>query len=516
MCAVLLAAFSGFSVEAGDWPQWRGPFRNGVSEGGVRLLESVPADGLKELWESEAVPANDEGGLSSPVASGGRVYLAVVWHRDLPSETRQIGELVLRQLGHQSTKALGPELVRKLEETRAGLAPTLRGAKLDEFSRKWVEENLDAKQKQLYSGFVANRFKKGALALPLDVLDELDRNKDTVFPSEAAMHGWLESKGWPERVRQEIAAAVPPTKRVAEDVVLCVGLRDGKTLWKAAAAGAPLGRTASSTPCVVGNRVYALGSARLWCVDADSGAVVWERPLPLKRGQGTSPLVVDGVVVVNSDGLTGYAAGDGKELWRQPGAGGGSSSPVSWNAAGRPLVLCNGSGSLDALDAHTGELKWSVTAGGDSTPAVAGDWLAVQARKPQTGLAVFRLKPEGAERVWTHGLDALRTQSSPVVADGVVYLMDDNVHLAFELESGKLLWKEGAQSTIASPVLADGKLFAMANNGNSLLVMKAGASGRTELGRATVRAQWVPSPCIAGERLVLRMKDRLKCWSLAP
>jgi hypothetical protein len=79
-----------------------------------------------------------------------------------------------------------------------------------------------------------------------------------------------------------------------------------------------------------------------------------------------------------------------------------------------------------------------------------------------------------------------------------------------------LLWKEGAQSTIASPVLADGKLFTMANNGNTLLMIKAQRTAREEIGRATVRAQWVPSPCIAGDRLVLRMKDRLKCWSLAP
>jgi hypothetical protein len=56
----------------------------------------------------------------------------------------------------------------------------------------------------------------------------------------------------------------------------------------------------------------------------------------------------------------------------------------------------------------------------------------------------------------------------------------------------------------------------MANNGNTLLMIKAQRTAREEIGRATVRAQWVPSPCIAGDRLVLRMKDRLKCWSLAP
>jgi hypothetical protein len=38
----------------------------------------------------------------------------------------------------------------------------------------------------------------------------------------------------------------------------------------------------------------------------------------------------------------------------------------------------------------------------------------------------------------------------------------------------------------------------------------------TDLGRATVRAQWVPSPSIADGKLVLRMKDRVKAWSLMP
>jgi hypothetical protein len=55
----------------------------------------------------------------------------------------------------------------------------------------------------------------------------------------------------------------------------------------------------------------------------------------------------------------------------------------------------------------------------------------------------------------------------------------------------------------------------MANNGNTLLVLKANPLAREELGKATVRAQWVPSPCLTGDRLVLRMKDKVKCWSLA-
>jgi hypothetical protein len=122
---LLLAA--ALSVNAADWPQWRGPLRNGIAPDSPKLLDKMPAEGLKQLWESEEIPTNDEGGLSSPVVAGGRVFVGLVWHRDVPSETRQIGELVLRQLGHQSTKALGDALVEKIEKTRESLPPTLRG-----------------------------------------------------------------------------------------------------------------------------------------------------------------------------------------------------------------------------------------------------------------------------------------------------------------------------------------------------------------------------------------------------
>ena len=38
----------------------------------------------------------------------------------------------------------------------------------------------------------------------------------------------------------------------------------------------------------------------------------------------------------------------------------------------------------------------------------------------------------------------------------------------------------------------------------------------TSLGRATVKAQWVPSPCIANGKLILRMKDKVKAWAQTP
>ena len=57
-------------ASASDWPQWRGPERNGISrESG--LLKQWPAEGPKLLWQ-----VNDIGdGYSTPSVVGSRIYL---------------------------------------------------------------------------------------------------------------------------------------------------------------------------------------------------------------------------------------------------------------------------------------------------------------------------------------------------------------------------------------------------------------------------------------------------------
>jgi putative pyrroloquinoline-quinone binding quinoprotein len=67
--AVLFGLLCPIGLRADDWPQWRGPNRDGVySETG--LLESFPAEGLKVRWR---VPVG--WGFSSPVVAQGRVFV---------------------------------------------------------------------------------------------------------------------------------------------------------------------------------------------------------------------------------------------------------------------------------------------------------------------------------------------------------------------------------------------------------------------------------------------------------
>jgi len=65
---VLLSSFA-TSLFAGDWPQWRGPNRDGVStETGI--LDAWPEGGPKLLWKTKGVGA----GFSSVSVTGGRIY----------------------------------------------------------------------------------------------------------------------------------------------------------------------------------------------------------------------------------------------------------------------------------------------------------------------------------------------------------------------------------------------------------------------------------------------------------
>lgn len=68
LCVSLVAETS--SVASADWPQWRGPERDGTSpEKG--LLKQWPAGGPKLLWQ-----VNDIGdGYSTPIVVGNRIYL---------------------------------------------------------------------------------------------------------------------------------------------------------------------------------------------------------------------------------------------------------------------------------------------------------------------------------------------------------------------------------------------------------------------------------------------------------
>lgn len=70
VCLFLLTIALVSNSLADDWPQWRGPARDGVWRE-THILKSLPPGGAKVLWRTEV-----GSGWSSPVISGQRVFLA--------------------------------------------------------------------------------------------------------------------------------------------------------------------------------------------------------------------------------------------------------------------------------------------------------------------------------------------------------------------------------------------------------------------------------------------------------
>jgi len=502
-------------ADSADWPQWRGPERNGVLASGPALAEQWSVDGPAKVWESEPIPSDDDGGHGSVVFADGRVYVSVVWHRDEPSETRTITDLILRvRLNHQNPAALGKPLVDKIEAVRDSLSSTLRGAKLDAFTEQFIDENLDRKQKELFGGFVRSRFKKGKLAIPLGDYDKLRTVLEKPFASQSDFEEWVRSQGFAAHVQQAVLEAVPASRRVAEDTVVCLDGKTGKTHWIAKAPGEPKGRNCSSTPCVVGGFVFAIGSTHLYAVNAETGKLAWSQPLPSKA-PGSSPLVLRDIVVIQAGKLCAFDAATGTLLWEQPKVTGSNASPAIFEMGGESLIVANGRSEMAGVDPKTGDIRWSIPGGGDSTPAIKGNYAAVLSSKESIGFAAYKLSLNGAEMLWNHPTDARRSQSSPIIFDGNAYLFEDGEHRCVQLTTGALQWSQKVPSSITSPVIADGKIFSIINNGNTLLVLKATPQSRVELAKANIRALWVPSPAIADGHLFVRGREGIRCYDLA-
>lgn len=69
LALIALISIASFTLSAADWPQWRGPNRDGVSTE-TGLLSSWPASGPPVVWKAEGLGE----GYSSLAIAGGKIY----------------------------------------------------------------------------------------------------------------------------------------------------------------------------------------------------------------------------------------------------------------------------------------------------------------------------------------------------------------------------------------------------------------------------------------------------------
>src|SRR5688572_7663082 len=102
LLALTLFALAAFSLMAADWPQWRGPERNGVSQE-TGLLKEWPQGGPKLLWQVKDLGE----GYSTPAVVGDRLYL--ISNRGMDNEFVQaLGAADGKQVWETKIGKVGP------------------------------------------------------------------------------------------------------------------------------------------------------------------------------------------------------------------------------------------------------------------------------------------------------------------------------------------------------------------------------------------------------------------------
>ena len=502
------------SFTLADWPQWRGPNRDGVSTDTAPIAENFPESGLKKVWESDFIPSDHYGGHGSPVIAGEQAFMSVVWHERVPSEKREIDTEVMQQMNYRGVL---PELMKKMEETRLNL-PVMRGSKFDEWMIEWRKANLTAKEDVSLGKWAESRFKAGKTALPLEELSRVAKREGKPFASADEFKKWIEDEKFSQPVKDKLLGAVPNTIRVAKDVIVCLDMNTGRQVWKFESEGKPTGRGSSSTAAVVDGRVFAACSTHLYCVNQKDGKLLWKAALAA-QGPAPSPLIVGDTLYMTAGTAQAYAVADGRMLWEQKSARSNAGSPTLWTPAlGTPVLLVVGNNSVYGLSPKEGKVLWEIEGGGQSTPVTQGDWLVIYSGTKDVGLRAYQWQKEGPPKtMWSNFWVTLRYSGSPIIHEDHVYLMCGGKHQCVELATGKVSWVENeVNSTITSPIMADGKLMVLENNGTHLRIVKAGADGYHQLARPKIEGMGCTSPALSNGRLVVRQKDKLTCFDLRP
>ena len=228
-----------------------------------------------------------------------------------------------------------------------------------------------------------------------------------------------------------------------------------------------------ATPTVDGDRVYVVGATgRLWCLDAATGAVVWQQDYIADYDTTVPTWGVTSAPLVDGERLIALVGGEpdalvvafdkrtGEELWRALDVVGemGYAQPVIFEAGGARQLIVWHPAALVSLDPETGETyweqPWEVGMGMTIvTPVTADDYLLVS--QFYNGALMMRLnqdRPDATE-LWRgasrselpHQTDTLHAvMSTPVIAGGTIYGVGSYGELrGLDAATGTRLWDTG-------------------------------------------------------------------------
>ena len=408
---------AGIGAATEDWPQWRGPERNGTSsESG--LLKQWPSGGPKLLWQ-----VNDIGdGYSTPVVVGNRIYL--MSNRDMENEfvaalSTQDGKVIwTTRVGNVGNPNQNPPY------PKARSTPTVDGNFIYALGSDGDIACLEAKTGKL-------RWSKNI------------RKEFGGTPGEWA---YAESP----LVDGDVVVVTPGG---AEATMVALNKKTGALVWKSAVPGGePAGYASAIVVQGGGRKQYVqLLSKGIVGVDAKTGQFLWRYAevakgpaqyfTPVARGEyvyGGALGVGGGMVRLKPDG-NGVTA---EQVYFIRGLPNGIGGAV---LIGDHLYGTEVTQQLVAVEFTTGKVKWKSENFGWASVAAAdghlyfhfinGDIALVEA-SPEAFREKGRFTPPNQPKKKQVGQFPEGAFAYPVIANGRLYIRDLGTLWAYDIKAG--------------------------------------------------------------------------------
>ncbi|MBA3312633.1 MAG: PQQ-binding-like beta-propeller repeat protein [Planctomycetaceae bacterium] len=334
-------------------------------------------------------------------------------------------------------------------------------------------------------------------------------------------------------------------QRGEEETVVCYDANEGVQRWvhaDTARFSETLGGDGPrGTPTIDGGRVYALGATGLLnCLDAASGAKIWQRDILKDAGDGErvanidwgmagSPPVWEGKVFAAPGGKKGreviaYDVATGEIVWAVGDGAASYASPRVETIGGVPHLLVFDAEGLKSFDPSSGRLLWSfgpwtnqpkVNA---AQPIVQGNHVFISSGYT-IGSVLLKVTNRGSEwkveEVWRNDNEFKLKFNDAVLHKGFLYGLDEGILACYEFETGERQWKSGRYG-YGQIVLLGETLVILAEDG-SLAAVSASPTQYEEVARVPVlEGKTWNHPAFARGKLFVRNDREAACLDLSP
>lgn len=401
---LLFTTVAAFLTSAADWPQWRGPHRDGSAWDTEPPLNSLPADS-RIVWRLRTGP-----GWASPVVAAGRVFYA----------DAQGGREILHALdATDGTERWHADIDAVMHDEQGPDGP--RGVPLVDGERVFYQSCLGELQ--------SRRVADGTLIWRTNFRKDFGSpwlGEDSVIPG-AAEHGYTAS---PLLAGGYLIACVGSTNGAG---IVAFDPGSGAVRWKSqddlAAYAAPIVASLAGETQVICFTVSGLVSIR-----PSDGRVLWRVPLKTNYGRNClTPVVVGDRVITGSyqSGLLGVQVTRREETWTATRVWTNTTATMNFASpvgAGRFVYGVGPEKNLVCVEAATGRTAWSQPgpfsgSAGNSFAAILriGDTLLAVT---DSGEALLLAEDPTAYRELGRTQVCGRTWSHPAYADGRLYVQD--------------------------------------------------------------------------------------------